>query len=127
MSQTTNCCDNRAAAIAALNDELRANIARPGANRIVMTRGVQELIGAEPGYWNFHKQAELLRLVRDFDAFNEANNPHGERDFGRFSFAETVCYWKIDYYDLALKYGSENPEDPARTCRVLTIMTAAEY
>lgn len=69
----------------------------------------------------------MLRIIRDFDAFDEGNDPHGERDFGRFEFEGTACLWKIDYYDLELKYGSEDPADPRKTRRMLTVMTAAEY
>ena len=56
------------------------------------------------------------------------NDPYNEHDFGAFS-QEGVgkIFWKIDYYDAAMKYGSEDPADPTKTTRVLTIMLASEY
>jgi hypothetical protein len=65
--------------------------------------------------------------VRAFDAFTPDNDPHGERDFGSFELEGRTVFWKFDYYDLALEHGSEDPSDPLKTCRVLTIMLAEDY
>ena len=62
-----------------------------------------------------------------FDAFTADNDPHGEHNFGAFDYAGERIFWKIDYYDEALEFGLEDPADPARTTRVLTIMLALEY
>lgn len=35
--------------------------------------------------------------------------------------------FKIDYYDLELEYGSEDPADPEQTVRVLTVMLPSDY
>jgi hypothetical protein len=72
-------------------------------------------------------QSRIRELVETFDAFNEGDNPYGERDFGAFDYAQKRILWKIDYYDKSLEYGSEHPEDPRQTTRVLTIMLAEEY
>ena len=113
-------------AIACLNDWLRNNIHAPGRNRVVMTRGVAELIGDVSLFRNFRKRAELLRAVGAYDSFDRSIDPHGERDMGRFEFEGTDCCWKIDYYNLDLSAGSEDPADPFLTVRVLTIMRVDE-
>lgn len=99
-----------------LNDAFR----RTGeGGRVLFTAGVSALGVA------FSHQA--LALVRRFEAFNEGNDPHGEHDFGGLTLhGEKLC-WKIDYYDAACEFGSEDPADPAQTTRVLTIMLASEY
>lgn len=99
-----------------LNDAFR----RTGeAGRVLFTAGVSALGVA------FSHQA--LSTVRQFDAFNEGNDPHGEHDFGAFDHDGEKLFWKIDYYDAACEFGSEDPADPAQTTRVLTIMLAREY
>jgi Protein of unknown function (DUF3768) len=55
------------------------------------------------------------------------NDPHGEHDFGSFEYSGQTIFWKIDYYDMRLKWGSPDPADPAVTRRVLTILLAEEY
>lgn len=118
--------DAQPGVIAELNDWLRANLSAPGANRVVMTQGVAALVGDVTLFRGFRKRAELLRLIRDYDAFDPANDPYGEHDLGTFTFEGTACMWKIDYYDPDLRYGSDDPADPFKTVRVLTIMCADE-
>ena len=72
-------------------------------------------------------KAKALQLVRVFDYFNEDNDPHGEHDFGSFELANFTFFWKIDYYDKDCQFGSEDPANPVKTTRVLTIMLAREY
>ncbi len=118
---------DRISTIATLNDALRQNLTQPGHNRVVMTLGVQDLIGDVSLFRNFHARAELLRAIRDYDQFGVDVDPHGERDFGRFTFRDAALYWKIDYYDRALDFGSPDPADPQVTTRVVTILLTSEY
>ena len=88
-------------------------------------------------------QSRIRELIETFDAFDEDNDPHGERDFGcvyqlgdgrwtterprlRDDERERV-FWKLDYYDRAMRFASEDAADPAITRRVLTIMLSDEY
>jgi hypothetical protein len=104
------------ARIRELNDEFR----RTGSGgRIVMTAGIAALSKGTV--------AGIMTGVMTFDAFMEDNDPHGEHDFGSFEIEDVEVMWKIDYFDLQVEYGSEDPADPARTVRVLTVMRAEEY
>jgi len=104
------------ARIRELNDALRTSFA----GQVTATHGALE--GK-----SLAKKRELFRAVMTFDAFTEDNDPHGEHDCALFDFEGERYLWKIDYYDRALEYGSEDPSDPAQTTRVLTIMRANEY
>lgn len=118
----------KVATIAALNDAMRHNIHRmQGFNQIVVNAGISAMIGDIANWTAFRRQRDLLRLVREYNDFSEDNDPHGERDFGAFDWEGTRCYWKIDYYDTKLEWGSSDPSDPAQTARVLTILRADEY
>lgn len=116
-----------------LNDAARSN---PGTGSIAnVTIGFQALADAD-------RFAALAAITR-FSKFDEDNDPYGEHDFGAVyrlatgewtqdrprdskSISETV-FWKVDYYDTSLTFGSEAPWDAAQTKRVLTIMLSCEY
>jgi hypothetical protein len=49
------------------------------------------------------------------------------RDFGSFEIDYQKFIFKHAYYDKSMQYGSEDPGDPKKTTRVLTIMIADEY
>lgn len=86
---------------------------------IVMTQGIAALETNPPD--------AIAILVRTYDDFTEDNDPHGEHDFGAFEFEGEKIFWKIDYYAPDMMHGSEDPADPTKTVRVLTIMLASEY
>ncbi|WP_028716815.1 DUF3768 domain-containing protein [Paracoccus sp. J39] len=110
---------NRAEKIAGLNDELRRNIWLPGPkNRVMLTSG----LAADP-----QLAADAVAAVRAYDTFNKDNDPYQEHDMGFLTIRQTKIFWKIDYFDNDLKYGSEDPSDPEQTTRVLTIMLSSEY
>ena len=68
-----------------------------------------------------------VSAVRAFDAFTSDNDPYGEHDVGGFELCGERLFWKIDYYDKGMSFGSPDPADPAVTRRVLTVMLASEY
>lgn len=69
----------------------------------------------------------MVQKVRLLDALNEENDPHGEHDFGSFVVRGQKVYYHIDYFDRSLEFGSEDPADPEKKVRVLTLMLAHEY
>ena len=73
------------------------------------------------------KVNQIVRKVQTFDQFTKDNDPYEEHDYGSFVHEGEKILWKIDYYDKNLEFGSEDPADPSKTTRVLTIMTALEY
>jgi Protein of unknown function (DUF3768) len=99
-----------------LNDVFRTTFV---GGRVMLTSGVAAMPTGEA--------ASVLSAVRAFKDFDEGNDPHKEHDLGSFRVAEEEFFWKIDYYDKSMEFGSEDPSDPAQTTRVLTIMFAYEY
>ncbi len=99
-----------------LNDAFRRSFS--GGN-VVVTAGIHALPS--------DVRAMVIRRVATFSDFNTENDPHGEHDFGSFEFAGRKIFWKIDYYDAKMEFGSDDPANPSKTTRVLTIMLASEY
>jgi hypothetical protein len=103
--------------IAYLNDQLRVHGL---GGKIVMTHGIanlgEEMIGS------------IIDAMRKFSDWSKDNDPYGEHDFGVIALTESrKVYFKIDYYDAQLEFGSEDPANSEVTTRVLTLMLAEEY
>ncbi len=107
---------NRAAVIRDKNDAFRKSFS---GGRVLLTPGITNLSAD-------HQQA-VISAVRAFDDFSPDNDPYGEHDFGAVTLEDAVFFWKIDYYDLDLQFGSSDPADDDVTCRVLTVMPADEH
>jgi hypothetical protein len=114
MSQSDTCV--RADRIRVLNDNFRSTFV---GGRVLTTAGVADL--------PVDVKARLFLAVQSFDDFTGDNDPHREHDFGVIELEGESYLFKIDYYDLDCRYGSEDASDPEQTTRVLTIMRADEY
>jgi Protein of unknown function (DUF3768) len=91
--------EEKAARIRELNDAFRTTLS---GGAVLLSAGVYELPDMV--------KAAAIRKVVDFDEFTEDNDPYDEHDFGRFE----LC-------------SSEDPADPQKTTRILTIMLASGY
>jgi hypothetical protein len=99
-----------------INDTFRRTFV---GGRVMMSAGVAAL--------NQASHLAVCAKVKSFNTFTGDNDPHGEHDFGGFDCGGDKFFWKIDYYTPDLEHGSEDPCDPTKTTRVLTIMLAEEY
>lgn len=106
----------RSEAIARLNDQLRKT---GTGGSIMVTRGVLAITR--------FNSPELAEALAAYDAFDADNDPHGERDFGDLTLWGEDLFWKLDYYSPDLRYGSDDPADPEKTKRVLTVMLTSEW
>ena len=109
--------DEKTARICALNDQFRSTFI---GGRVVFTQGLVALPEAD--------RDAIVKIIQRFDDFSEhENDPYSEHDFGSFDYKGDTIFFKIDYYDTDLKYGSPDPADPTVTTRVMTVMLAEEY
>ena len=102
--------------ITELNDQFRRTFQ---GGRVILTASIAALDPFE--------QAAIFAKVQGFESFTEDNDPYGEHDFGAFTHDGQRLFWKIDYYAPDMRHGSEDPANPEKTIRVLTIMLSEEY
>ncbi len=102
--------------IRALNDAFRTTMT---GGKVLLTAGVNALPA--------DVKAMVIQRVMTFSDFNQENDQHQEHDFGNFSLAGRKFFFKLDYSDSDMEFASEDPADPTKTTRVLTIMLAEEY
>lgn len=108
--------EDKTASIRQLNDTFRKSGI---GGTVVMTRAIAELDEAT--------KREIIVALKVFDDFTEDNDPHREHDFGALEVGDHKLFWKIDYYAPDMKHVSDDPSDPSKTKRVMTIMYRDEY
>ena len=99
-----------------LNDKLRKYFI---GGKVIITQGIRAMPDED--------KEILFTKVKNFNDFNQGNNPYGENDFGCINFKCEQFFWKIYYYDVDYLGLSFDPSDETITNRVLTIMKAEEY
>lgn len=103
--------------IAMLNDHFRMTGV---GGKIMLTQGVTSL--------GEGMVANIITTMQQYTDWSKDNDPYGEHDFGIIKLDDSQkVYFKIDYYDERLEFGSDDPADPEKTTRVLTLMLAEEY
>ncbi|WP_449470216.1 DUF3768 domain-containing protein [Sphingobium chungangianum] len=106
-----------------LNDRCRQG--RDPSARILITANC--LATFAPGEGIESELVAQARLMAAVNSFTFAEDDRSERDFGEVLVDGRRVWFKIDYYDPALEFGSENPADASITRRVLTIMLPEDY
>lgn len=108
--------DARIDTIARLNDRCRQGLDRTA--RISVTRSCLATLSTDTLASEAIAQARLLQELRRYTFAPDCP----ERDRGSFTIDDTEVFFRIDYYDASLEWGSENPADASMTTRVLTLM-----
>ena len=104
--------------IRALNDRCRVGLDRHA--RILVTAScLAALSRGDTVVEQIAAQAALMAAIGRYSFTDDDDPEHGR---GQIKIDDTTVRFKIDYYDLTLEWGSEDPANPAVTRRVLTIM-----
>jgi hypothetical protein len=107
---------DKTARIRELNDAFRSTF---GGGRVMLTSGFNALPDMIKG--------QVIEQIKTFTDFDPGNDPYQEHDFVSLEVAGQRFFAKIEYYDQNLRFGADDPSDPERTTRVMTIMLADEY
>lgn len=102
--------------IRALNDSFRTTFV---GGAVMLSEGVESL--------DEETRRRLLERVRDFNKFEEGNDPFQEHDFGAIDLEGNRYLFKLDYYDRKCRSHSPDPANPDVTTRILTVLKAEEY
>lgn len=101
-----------------LNDELRKNF---------LAHNGQVMLTSTVGMLADDVKARLFEAVKSFEAFDDGNDPHHEHDFGTVEVDGVKYFFKHDYYDIDMRFPSDDPSDPKITKRTMLILRADEY
>lgn len=105
------------AAIAALNDLARR---APGVTcRVFDSPGIAALTAEE--------RAEIRDKIAAVDASGRADDACGFRDLGVVEVDGRCVEWRIDAFDPLMQALSDQPADPAKSQRVLSISLVGEW
>jgi hypothetical protein len=107
---------DRTARIRELNDAFRSTL-RGG--RVMLTSGFNALPEMV--------KSQVIDRIKTFTEFDSGNDPYHEHDFVSLEVAGQRFFAKIEYYDRDLRFGADDPSDPERTTRIMTVMLAEEY
>ena len=109
--------------IARLNDRARLGLDRTA--RTVITRNCLARLAEADGApkEQIVLQAQLMAAFRHCSFSSDSP----ERDFAVIEFLGHKVWLKVDYYDAAMEFGSEDPADASQTTRVITILLPEDY
>lgn len=116
------------ARIAAQNDRFRrhmcAHAAHPPGGRL---RGTLVFTRAVAARGTLFRLWCMTRIAAQ-DVFPPESDPDGWHDFGAVEVWGETVWWKVDLYaDEGMTWGSERPDDPAQTYRLLTVMLPSDW
>ncbi|MEM6409931.1 MAG: DUF3768 domain-containing protein [Pseudomonadota bacterium] len=107
--------------IAELNDRARLGLDRTA--RIIFTLNLLDSLNDGTRRSDILAQARVMKGLRSCTFSDDSP----ERDMAWFEVDGVRVMMKIDYYDAAFEYGSEDPANAAETRRAITLMRPEDY